>query len=284
MDALRRTCAVLLSAAMLVAGVGVGAQPVDGGAAATFEEALYNADNAWVYGSFDEVIAALRPWMLPAPPPVSETVLLRAWERLGASAWYEGDEELASIAFLELLRLDSQARLDPFVHPNLLVRFFDNVRSENAAELALDTPGVAGGETVYIERSVQTQSILVSMLPFGWGFFAADRDGLATTYLITEVALGATSAGLYWANEAQRGPDGLYDDATVPERRRRIQTITGWSFFALVATNMVHGALAHRSITSVEYRTLTEPPSELRDPESSAAPPRRWAIRFAPIF
>lgn len=294
MDGLRRTGAVILSAAVLLGSVAVRAQTAPAGAEPdseqrsaptfdTFEQALAFADNAWVFGDFALVVEVLTPWLVPTPPPASDAVLRRAWERLGASAWYEDDSDLAESAFVELLVLDPRHRLDPFVHPAPLVQFYDEVREDRASELPVETPTL-GGATVYVERRVQTQSMLVSMLPFGWGFFAAGRDGLGTTYLITEVALGATSAGLYWANEAARGADGLYDDATVPERRRRIQVVTGWSFFALLATNIVHGALAHRSITSVEYRTLTEPPSELVDPDTSMRPARRWQFRFAPVF
>lgn len=58
---------------------------------------------------------------------------LRAWDRLGSSYYAMGDTENASIAYLELLKLDVHYDLSPRANPRLR-DLLGRVRSENMAE------------------------------------------------------------------------------------------------------------------------------------------------------
>ena len=243
-----------------------------------FSVALERAENAWVFGDFDEVIEALEPHLLPTAPPVDPRTLTRAYGRLGASAVYAERAEIADAAFLALLRLDSGHELNPLIYPNTVIRYFEQVRETYADELGDGEPDVAPGETVFVERSVERQPRLVSMAPFGYGFFARGEPGIGSAWLVTEVALGATSLGMYLANETARDDEtGAIVRTNTTQRRRTIQIVTGTGFFVAIAANVLHGALAHRSISSVEYRTLDEPPPEFRGSRMRAR------VRWSPL-
>jgi hypothetical protein len=197
---------------------------------------------------------------------------------LGASAVYAERSDLADAAFLELLRLDPSHELNPLIYPNTIIRYFERVRESHADELGRDEPEVAPGETVFVERSVERQPRLVSMTPFGYGFFARGENGIGTAWLVTELTLGATSLGLYLVNEAARDDEtGAIVRTATTRRRRTAQILTGTGFFVAIAANVVHGALVHRSISSVEYRTLDEPPPEFRGSRIRAR------VRWSPL-
>jgi hypothetical protein len=247
---------------------------------ASFSDALQFADDAWVFGDYDLVIRVLESRLLPSPPPVEEGVLVHAWSRLGSSAYYEENEELAYTCFLELLRLDSSHTLDRLLFPAQVIAFFERVRSENAASLEVSTPAASSGDTIYLVRSSTRQSRLVSALPLGYGFFTQDRDIEGTVYLLGEAALGIASAWLYIANETSRDAAGYYADPGLAERRQRAQVGTGIAFFVLLAANVLHGALTHPAETDFEYQTLDALPSEVQT-QSGA---RRWRIGFHAII
>ena len=246
---------------------------------ASFSDALQFADDAWVFGDYDLVIRVLESRLLPSPPPVDEGVLVHAWSRLGSSAYYEENEELAYTCFLELLRLDSSHTLDRLLFPAQVIAFFERVRSENAASLEVSAPAASSGDTIYLVRSSTRQSRLVSALPLGYGFFTQDRDIEGTVYLLGEAALGIASVWLYIANETSRDAAGYYADPGLAERRQRAQVGTGIAFFALLAANVLHGALTHPAETDFEYQTLDALPSGVQ-PQSGA---RRWRIGFHAI-
>lgn len=252
--------------------------PAEVASGETFSDALERAENAWVFGDFDEVIEALEVHLLPTPPPVDPRTLTRAYGRLGASAVYAEREDLVRDAFLALLRLDPDHELNPLIYPNAVIEEFRQIRVLYADELGDTEPDVAPGETVFVERSVERQPRAVSMAPFGYGFYARGEPGIGTAWLVTELTLGATSLGMYIANETARDSEtGAIVRTSTTERRRTVQIITGTGFFVAIAANVLHGALAHRSISSVEYRTLDEPPPEFRGSRMRAR------VRWSPL-
>ena len=312
--AVPRFVACLGVAALLASGAGVPGVPgtwgvarAQGGAGAQggaqadgdlafedYDEALEFAENAFAFGDYARTIAVLGRWLLPAPPVgARSTQVIDGLTWLGVAAWFEADLDLAEQAFLLLLRRVPSHELDPFVFPPQVIRFFRDVRAEHRDSLA--TPGEdATGGTVYIESRVRETSIWVSMLPFGYGMFANGESEWGIAYAFTQVTLLTTSATLFWANYADRLPS---DDPNVPfgypdpdraRTRKRAHIATGAAFLAVMAANMVHGALIHRRGADVQYRTLDAPPEGLRDATSEAPQDRdsraQWNVRLYPIL
>jgi hypothetical protein len=248
----------------------------------SFSEAADYAENAWIFGDYAMVVDTLATLILPNAPPDADLDLLeRSYGRLGASAFFGGNTELASQSFLALLLLAPRTELDRLVYPAQVIRVFEQVRVDNAALLAPLLGETSSGDgAVYIERTVHEQSILVSMLPFGYGLFAADRPGPASGYLVGQLATGLTSASLFIANEAARGADGTFARPGAARTRQQVQITSGWLFVSLVAANALHGALVHERTRTIEYIRLDGPPDDLQSRDSS----RRWHVRIVPIL
>jgi len=248
------------------------------------DAALAYADNAWIFGDYDEVVRVLSDWLLPTPPEAATRALVRGFARLGSSAFYTDQRDIAREAFLQLLLLEPEHRLDPLVFPAQVITLFESVRDEHQDLIGTRDVEVAASHTIFLERVVRERSVLVSMMPFGYGFFASDRDAIGTVYLLAQSGLGATSLAMYLINNAQRDERGALIDTPLNRRRRNAQVVTGTAFFGVIAINMLHGALAHRTITGVEYRTLTEPPAEFRDDDGIRNRHRGWRIRIEPLW
>ena len=116
---------------------------------------------------------------------------------------------------------------------------------------------------MYIEARVTERAQLGYALPFGAGFLANGDTTTGGTYLTAEVLLGAASVGLYLKNEAERRPDGFFDDPNSARVRRTAQIWTGAGFFVVLAVNVVHGLLTKSGADKVEYRALPGPPAGL---------------------
>lgn len=237
-----------------------------------FSAQLQFAEDAWVFGDYDLVVETLQPWLIPTPPAAEQSVLIRAWTRLGSAAWYEGDTALAATCFLEVLRLDPGHELDRLLYPAQVIQEFERVRTEFGEELGVQVEAPQAGETIYLLRSASVQSPLVSAVPFGYGFFARGDDTVGTLYLLSTASLGVSSAWLFIANEVARSEDGLFDDAARARERQRAQVGTGIAFFVVIAANVAHGLLTHQRESDVRYQSLDRDPQQ-QDPQ---APRLRW--------
>jgi hypothetical protein len=251
---------------------------------ATFDEALQFAENSYLYGDYLDVVQTLWTRLLPEPvADASDDVLVRAYTLLGTAAHFEEQGRIADDAFLEVLRRAPDIRLDPLLYPPRVIERFEAVRDANVDELDEVRGPDERRSTLYIQQEVREQSLLVSMLPFGYGFFTSDRDAQGVGYLIGETLLATTMIGLYASNELARSVDGFYEDPERAENRGRAQRAIAGGFTGLVLINAVHGAVTHDRSRRLSYRTLTEPPPELRDEGGDSSRRPRWRVSFTPL-
>lgn len=254
-----------------------------------YNDALFFAENAFAFGDFPRTIAALEDWLLPAPRQgITDEAAIEGYTWLGVSAYFLEDERFAERAFVAGLRLSGRMQLDPLVFPPEVLQFFAQVRERWADRLDLDDRD--DDNVVFIESRVEEHSLLVSMLPFGYGMFVNGQNEWGITYAILESSLLAVSAGLFWANFAERSasddpenPLG-YPDPERAELRRRIHIGTGAAFLGLVAVNIVHGALIHQRDGIVQYRTLPDAPEDFEERIESRERAQRWNLRVQPIL
>jgi hypothetical protein len=251
---------------------------------ATFDEALQFAENSFLYGDYLDVVQTLWNRLLPeAPIESAAETLVRAYTLLGTAAHFEDMGRIADEAFLEVLRRDPEHRLDPLLYPPRVIERFESVRDSNSEELDELRESDTDTSTLYIQQEVREQSILVSILPFGYGFFTSGRDAQGVGYLIGETLLGATMIGLYASNEIARTEEGYYVEPERARNRGRAQRAVAGSFTTLVLINAIHGALTHERSRRLSYRTLTEPPPELREDDAGSSRRRGWNVSIAPL-
>lgn len=243
--------------------------------ASPIEEAygvLDNARDAFVYGDYAVTIDILEEPMLRGSLSLDTDAMTEAWTLLAVSAHLVGDLDLSERAFLGLLRLDPRHQLDPLLYPPAVRMFLQEVRRQHAESLPAGDSSSEPPPVIYIESRVETQTLLVSMLPFGYGFFSGGNDVLGFLYLVSQASVGLTSATLYVLNEASRDRRGFFPDPERARRRQEAQIVTGWTFIGLVVVNAVHGSLAHPGFSTVEFRGLDEAPSAMRPGRPRIAP------------
>jgi tetratricopeptide (TPR) repeat protein len=201
------------------------ALPEEAAARATADAQLVRARDRFDYGDYADAVRILRR-LLDEGRLVSGPQLVEAHRLLGVSHYYLGDEDACRGAFVRLLSIEPDYRLDPFFHPPKLVEFFDSVKAENEALLAplrdqrrlleeqrrleeearrrlleeeerrrlerqrrMDPPGETD---IVVERIVTHHTYIVNWLPFGAGQFQNEDQvkgiGLATAQVVTGAA------------------------------------------------------------------------------------------------
>jgi tetratricopeptide (TPR) repeat protein len=199
------------------------------------------ARDRYEFGAYADA-AALSREILAASPAPSRPVALDAWRILGLATYQLGDKEASRAAFRELLFLDPDQVLDPFLVPPAIVEFFDRVRAEAEPELApiRERKRQAQEQERLAEEArrrlaaeeqarlappsrvviVQEHVYLLNFMPFGIGQFQNGDTTKGIIIAVTQVVFGAINLGAIFAHNA------IAQDSS---RRCSVSTITNCS-------------------------------------------------------
>jgi len=193
----------LLAASLILAA---GALPPD----------LKRARDRFEFGAWADSAAIVRQYLAANPEP-PESDALTALQILGISEWHLGDRSQARSAFVSLLSLDPEHKLDPFLVPPAIVEFFEDVRrdheptlrplrerrrmlkeQERLAEearrrLFAEERARSGPATKIIK--VQERSYILNWVPLGAGQFQNGHRAKGTAIAAAELVLGAANIG-----------------------------------------------------------------------------------------
>jgi tetratricopeptide (TPR) repeat protein len=95
---------------------------------------LKRARDRYEFGAWADAAGAARA-LLSRRPELSEAEAIEAWRILGLAEYQLGDERQAREAFVNLLSLDPDHALDPFLVPPAIVEYFDRVKQESEPQL-----------------------------------------------------------------------------------------------------------------------------------------------------
>ena len=96
---------------------------------------LKRAKDRFEFGAYADCAGTLRPYLATAPA-LPDDQLVDAWRMLAISEVHLGDQPQARSAFVNLLSIDPDFALDPFLVPPPIVDFFDRVKKEAEPSLA----------------------------------------------------------------------------------------------------------------------------------------------------
>ena len=210
-------------------------------ALATPDADLKRARDRYEFGAYADAIGATRE-VLSRTIDLSEPLAIEAWRILGLSEYQLGNKGAARAAFIQLLSIDPDQVLDPFLVPPPVVDFFDNVRVEAEPELAplrerkkqlkeqerladearrrlLAEELIRSGPPSKV-IIVQEHIFLLNFLPFGVGQFQNGDTTKGIIIAVSQVVLGAVNIGAIFAHNA------IVDD---PSRRCSVSTPTNCS-------------------------------------------------------
>ena len=150
------------------------------------ERALAMAQAAFEYRDFAQVIAALDPWVHP-PRIGSRARMIVARRLLGVSLHVEGNERAAREEFAQLLLLDPNHRLDPFVIPPQVIATFEDVRRQLEPQLGTPLPRPRSGPLDLRTVVVEVPHPAVVWMPFGIPQFVLDEPGTGVVLGLLQV-------------------------------------------------------------------------------------------------
>jgi hypothetical protein len=210
-------------------------------ALATPDADVKRARDRYEFGAYADAVGAIRE-VLSRNPDLPEPVAIEAWRILGLAEYQLGNKGAARAAFVQLLSIDPDQVLDPFLVPPPVVDFFDGVRVEAEPELAplrerkkqlkeqerladearrrlLAEEMIRSGPPSKI-IIVQEHIYMLNFLPFGVGQFQNGDTTKGIIIAVSQVVLGAVNIGAIFAHNA------IADD---PSRRCSVSTPTNCS-------------------------------------------------------
>jgi len=210
-------------------------------ALATPDSDVKRARDRYEFGAYADAAGAVRE-MLSRSPDLPEPVAIEAWRILGLAEYQLGNKGAARAAFVQLLSIDPDQVLDPFLVPPPVVEFFDKVRAEAEPELAplreqkkqlkeqerlaeearrrlLAEEQIRSGPPSKI-LVVQEHIYMLNFLPFGVGQFQNGDTTKGIIIAVSQVVLGAVNLGAIFAHNAI---------AQDPSRRCSVSTPTNCS-------------------------------------------------------
>ncbi len=199
-----RLAALAAALCLLPGAAGLAAPPAD----------LKRAKDRYEFGAYADAAGAVRE-LLARRKDLPESEVVEAYRILGLSEYQLGDRGAARSAFVNLLSIDPDYTLDPFLVPPQIVEFFDRVKRDAEAELAplrerrrllkeqerlaeearrklLAEEAARSGPPSKVVL-VQERVYLFNWLPFGAGQFQNGDTGKGTAIAISQVLLGAVN-------------------------------------------------------------------------------------------
>lgn len=225
----------------------------------------------------------------------SETLAAEAFRLLGLSRFFLGRKAEAVNAFLEMLYLDPDYELDPFLVPPAAVAFLEQVKKDHAAQLEpyrqrrraeAEARRRAAAEEAErrrqeqldeerkrlesvakpsIERRVVQKEFWVSLLPFGIGQLQNGDRSLGYALATSEVVAGAFSAGSALLIEELRDPvTGKFENKNsnnyvLARNLNIVKWVSAGVFYALWAGGAIHAAIEFKPEQQLPDRLLTKP-------------------------
>ena len=221
----------------------VGAQPPDTSAI------LRAANAAAVAGNWPLVAQYVNPLVyVQQPRPLSTADQAEANRLAGLAAFFLQQLPAADARFLDYLRLDPDAHLDPSLYPPEAVSHFEEVRARHAAEMR-------------VRRSHGTRYPEFCWLPLVGQYLNGDH---AKAYVTGGVALAflATNISTFYVLRHYCNDEGSTCDADGTNHRRAardLQTINiaaGIGMIGTLAYSVYDGIAGYRRETSAEEREL----------------------------
>ena len=246
-----------------------------------YQSKLQSARHVFAYGDYAKAIILLEDLVLPGRLNKKQD-LIDAQRMLGISAAMTGQEHEARRAFMDLLFLNPDVKLDPFLTPPRAVEFFESVASEMQNKLkelrAQKNKGktskpVLKTETI-VERRLQVRSPWIVLVPFGYPQFSRKSWGLGTLML----SLQSMSLGVHVATAIVDAnlltSDGYMQNRDMPLHQglRLANWIAAGSGLLVYAIGVGEAWMSYQKETLISERRLQIPVEELR--KKSAPKPK----------
>lgn len=163
-----------------------------------------------------------------------EKVLVECYKYLGAAYFYMEDMRLADANFRQLLLIDPDFKLDPFLFPPSMVLFFDRIRNEISTKRGEDKSGSS-------ERGISDYPyryrLYINLLPFGLPQFANNQRIKGSSVFVLQAVTLAANIFSYWQVDSMVDRYGYVKDQETAHRANIYKTV---QISSLVAFGVVY--------------------------------------------
>lgn len=235
-------------------------------------------------GKYKRAIPKLNYLLYPRARLASRSDLIEAHVLLGVCYFESGDKGAAGPEFEKALFLDSSLTLDELLFSKRAIEFFDAKKRELAEqrrkeerERRLAAQNAALRKLLKTAFTVEKNSRFVSFLPFGVGQFQNDHTRSGTFFLISQLATGGTSAGIWLWQVLKYGFDGAVplDEAGTVRTLQQVQIVSGGMCLALMIWGIVDAQRHFQAskLTRGIDRSLIEQLKRLNSPDTTPSSP-----------
>lgn len=257
-----RTLTVIVFFATAVPRLAAGQSASLPTATKTATSAVASAENAFEYRDFERVVKLVRPWLHPRRI-LDPKLALVARRLLGVSLHVLDRREEAKEEFAELLLIDPQHKLDPFLVPPAVIQTFEDVRTAMRPTLnrILRARGVqplrptpaTGPPSLQV---VEVPPLAIAFLPGGIPQFAADETGWGVLWAVLQA--GFLTLNLVGFDQAGRNEGGRFSLWTGLQYAGLVGFLGAWTASGIQGYAQLKGVRA-RSLTAPD---LVPPPVE----------------------
>lgn len=241
------------------------------------------------YKNFGNAIAILTPLLKPEVRLTREDDIVAAYEMLGLSHFYTGEEDEAREMFTQLLYIRPEHRLDPFLVPPPAVAFFDRIRNDPALKAKLEKiererrareqaearkPPRTVVRRIYLQRDRQVNQWWLTLVPFGAGQFQNDHVTKGVLLAVGEGVALSTNIVCYLLLDALAKDNGKYasEDLELARGLQVTQYVSLGVFTAAVIYGIIDANVYYQPVVRGTYRKTREETDE-QDTDPAAVVP-----------
>lgn len=226
-----RFATLVLGTALLWAAPAQAADPAS--------EALDYGKELYFAGQYGEALFALEELALDTAASLAARVL--ALKYAAYCYFVLGSKEQARDAWLRLLALDPEFRMDPVEVSPEFVEFFAKLAPQASATPQGDPPSTesAGASPETPRVSTRGCGVWLCLVPMGVGQYANRKIGKGLIFTALEIVSLGLNAGFYWSLRLEREQYGGYRDQATADRLYALQH----AFFGLFVASTLVGMI-----------------------------------------
>lgn len=163
-----------------------------------------------------------------------EKELIECYKYLGAAYFYLDDLRLADASFRQLILLNPDFKLDPFLFPPSMVLFFDRIKNEVVIKKSSnESESLDKGSLSCPHR----YRLYINLLPFGVPQFANNQSAKGTSVLVLQLATLTANIFSYWQVNSMVDRYGYVKDRHTADKANIYKTI---QIGSLVAFSVIY--------------------------------------------
>jgi tetratricopeptide (TPR) repeat protein len=150
-----------------------------------------------------------------------EKELVECYKYLGAAYFYIEDLKMADASFRQLLLIDPDFRLDPFLFPPSMVLFFDKIKKDAVKKDKFRESVAKGTSTLKDERYL----LYINLLPFGLPQYAHEQRIKGSLLLFLQIVSLGANIYSYWKVNSMIDSYGYVKDQKSADEANIYKTI-----------------------------------------------------------